>query len=306
MSDPLNPSASENISLHIGAHKTATTHLQHNLRRQRSVLRDNGIAFYGPRDLRSAKLDVRGRLGIGRASDEDPAKVFAALKGDAARLVLSDENWIAKAHPPSLPPDAPLYARATQYLDHFAQTAPQVQFDLFLAVRDYAPFYQSLYSQMFYGGEFISLPDYMAAHAYEPMTWCDPVRALTALPNVASLTLWRYEDYRTVAPRILSSLLGEVAAKQITLNDTVRHGGLSQRAAAELLQLGAPAASGARRVDKKLKRQIAAEVASKFPAGEEFPKISIWNAADLAASKARYAQDLEVISTMPKVTILWV
>jgi len=292
------------VVLHVGAHKTATTHLQYNIRAHRKLLRKNGIAYYGPRDLRSPKLDIRGRLGIGRRSDEDAAEVFKQLRGKASRLILSDENWIAKAHPPSLPPDAPLYPRSTQYLSHLAKVAPSVSFDLFLSVRDYAPFYQSLYSQMFYGGEFISLDAYQAQFNYDLINWLAPVVALSGLSNVRSLTVWRYEDYRALAPTILDVMLGPQMGQNVVLEEGVRHGGLSQRAAAELLRMPAQNTIKSIGMDKKLRRSIAAEVAAKFPASAKYPKISIWTQAERTASTERYQQDLAQIAQLPKVTVL--
>lgn len=292
------------VTLHLGAHKTASTHLQHALRLHNDVLIAQNVAFYSPPLMRAENIDYMGRLGLIRDSDENPRDVLAEMKQAAGKLVISEENILALAHPPSKPENAPLYPRADRALKKLLKAAPDVQFDLFLCVRDYAPFYQSLYSQNFYGGLFQPLDRFMDGFHYETLSWSDPLGALTALANVRSVTIWRYEDYPAIGPKVIDAMIGDGAGAQVDLSSRVRHLGLSQLAAAELLRIGADQPEKIAKPRKFENRKIAADVARRYPVGSDNPKISIWTSDELAASTARYHADLDQIAAHDKVTVL--
>ena len=62
------------ICLHVGAHKTATTHLQNSLADAAMALAAVGVMFYGPRDFRWGKPTLQTRFGIGnRPVDQSDA-----------------------------------------------------------------------------------------------------------------------------------------------------------------------------------------------------------------------------------------
>ena len=293
-----------NVTLHLGAHKTASTHLQHSLRMHNELLVKKGIAFYSPPLMRAQNLDYMGRLGLTRNSDELPFDVLSEMKQAADKLVISEENFLALAHPPSKPADAPLYPRAGRALGKLLKASPDVAFDLFMSVRDYASFYQSLYSQNFYGGLFQPLDHFMGGFHYDTLTWADPIKDLCALDNVRSLTVWRYEDYPAIGPKVIDAMFGKGIGAKVKLDAPVRHPGLSQRAAAELLKIGADQPDNIGKPRKLENRKIAADLAQTYPVTSDNPKIAIWTGDDLAASSTRYDADLGAIADMPKVTLL--
>jgi len=292
------------VTLHMGAHKTASTHFQHSLRMHNDLLVKNGIAFYSPPLMRATNLDYMGRLGLTRSSDENPRDVLAEMKQSADKLVISEENFLALAHPPSKPADTPLYPRAARALGKLQNAAPDVSFDLFLSVRDYASFYQSLYSQNFYGGLFQPLDTFMDGFHYNTLTWCDPINTLASLETVNSITLWRYEDYPAIGPKVIDGMFTDGLGAKVELTAPVRHPGLSQRAAAELLQIGAQQPANIGKPKKMENRKIAADIAQRYPVTQDNPKIAIWTDEDLSDSTQRYSDDLDAISQIPKVTLL--
>ncbi|WP_137700182.1 hypothetical protein [Marimonas lutisalis] len=88
------------VILHIGAHRTASTTLQHYLRANLHALRDQGIGFVGPRRTRDDGL-LSGIQpdGAGAAQPDQARRRIARRCGRAAKsglrhLVISDENML--------------------------------------------------------------------------------------------------------------------------------------------------------------------------------------------------------------------
>ena len=87
------------VVLHLGAHKTATTHLQHSLIAHRIDLWQRGIRTMMPPHLRGGgqSLEALFDLPINRTVTghaPNPAEVRAKLIGQAKRFVVSEENLL--------------------------------------------------------------------------------------------------------------------------------------------------------------------------------------------------------------------
>lgn len=87
------------ITLHIGAHRTATTSFQACLRGNLATLRGAGVDAWGPRLLRNGLFDGLGGRGVyPRAAAKVQGRVALKLHGAAARgvrtLLVSEENMM--------------------------------------------------------------------------------------------------------------------------------------------------------------------------------------------------------------------
>ena len=85
------------VGLHLGAHKTATTHLQHSLLASQGVLNAFGVQVHGPRSFRWGKPSLLTRFGIAETPKSRPRKphpiAFEELSQGARRLLLTEENF---------------------------------------------------------------------------------------------------------------------------------------------------------------------------------------------------------------------
>ncbi|MDF3605868.1 hypothetical protein PE067_06715, partial [Paracoccus sp. DMF-8] len=84
------------VTVHLGAHKTATTHLQESLRLAASVLRDSGVYYVGPGELRGELLPVTpGINDSGRLPQRQRARRRLVTAGEVyPEILISDENII--------------------------------------------------------------------------------------------------------------------------------------------------------------------------------------------------------------------
>lgn len=90
------------IILHLGAHRTATTSFQYYMRKNARGLRDSGIGFWGPREMRggllAGALPQPGLLAperqLARARGRVSLRLEAARHAGLRHLVISEENLI--------------------------------------------------------------------------------------------------------------------------------------------------------------------------------------------------------------------
>ena len=281
------------IVLHLGAHKTATTHLQHSLIAQRIPLWEAGIRTYMPPHLRGngQSLEARFDLPINRkvtGTGPAAAEVRARLIGNAARVVVSEENFIGVLQTRKGRVRLPLYPRARQRLMMLIPVlAPTQGVDLCFALRDPAAFLNSAYGQVLMGGHVVGTDAFKADNPLGAVDWVDIVTRLRATPGVNRLTLWRQEDYRDLFPAIIHALLGETHVA-VAPAAAVIHPGLSQAAVNHVLT-GAGQATEARAL---------------FPVGADHPHFDAFTPDERDLSREYYAAQLAEIAAMPGVDLL--
>ena len=175
--------------LHLGVHKTATTHLQLSLESIRSSLAQQGVDYIPLDVLRSAT-----------AKDFDHAKRFKAFKFRRAIrsvtsglnvTILSEENWLGHPYEGC---QFPPYPRASERLGVIAKLGGT--FSAFLSVRNPAQFAASIYSEaMRHHPQLVSLDRTRDAWLAGGSPWFGLVETISrTFPN---LKVWRYEDYST-------------------------------------------------------------------------------------------------------------
>ncbi|MCC5971230.1 MAG: hypothetical protein JJU15_14905 [Pararhodobacter sp.] len=274
------------IILHIGAHKTASTHLQHGLARARPALQAQGVAVFGPDQLRRRGLGLPEYLS---AAEEDPdhgARLRAAFAQPCERLVLSDENILGSAHNVELIRTARFYDRAAHRLERLAALLPPGRLMLALGIRNPAGFLASAYVQRLMSGRLERFEDYAQALDPARLQWSELVaRVRTVLPD-AAWSVWRYEDYPGNAPAVLQTLLGPAHAR-VPLGDGVAHPGLSAKAH-DILMREAPELEG--QGEDAIRERVKA-LRAAWPKGPGQPGVQPLDAEALRRADAAYACD---------------
>ena len=232
-SAPASPAAvPDTLTVHLGAHKTATTHLQHSLGRARADLRRHGVAYFGP-DL------LRGRLRLPQLAAAKPAQP------DALRAPL---GFIASAH-----------------------------------------------GQQVNAGRFAPISAYCAGFDPDALRWSELAARLLAVPGVAGLVAWRFEDYPAVAPAVLDAMLGPGAP--VALLDGARLVGTSARAIAHArAQLAAAPDTDPRAAIR--------DARARYPKSGAHPAPRPFDDARLRADAERYAEDCARLAALEGVTLL--
>lgn len=289
------------IILHIGAHKTASTHLQMAMARGRDLLQGQGVAYFGPDELRRRGLGVPEYLSAEAEDTAHGERIRSALAVPCARLVLSDENLLGNAHNVELIRTARLYDRATARLTRVAALLPPGQVVLALGIRNPAGFLASAYAQRLMSGKLESYMDYTQGLDPARLRWTDLLERLQAALPGAACHVWRYEDYPGNAPEVLYTLLGP-AAKAARPGPGVAHPGLSLRAHG-ILMAEAPAL--AVQGEEAIRARVKA-LRALWPKGAQHPGYQPLDDHTLRRAGEAYALDCARIAALPGVCALWV
>lgn len=200
--------------IHIGAHKTATTHLQETLTLVRPALAARGLDYI-PNPLLRERLFARTlwrRRPLARLPVVGPWQMREAIEAvvDPLRLgpdtvVLSEENILGI---PDQILRVPFYPQVAQSVARLASLGTRAKLVLFLSVRGYDTLLPSAYAESLKfrppreGG---FNPARLLAGT---PSWHDLVtRIHRAAPGVP-LRIWRQEDYRENAQAIMASVCG--------------------------------------------------------------------------------------------------
>jgi len=286
------------IALHVGAHKTATTHLQRSLQSNRRALRDVGVAYLPPHHYRKTLADFLRKVTEGQKPadlwDSSEPLVMSAAEGHP-RVILTDENILGQL--PRIAKEDRIYPWGRYRVATTLAALGRFQAQLFLSVRNPASFVQSAYSESLIHVPYRDFDKFCAPFSTPDLRWSvlvDEIRK--RLPDVP-LTVWRFEDYPDIRSRVAEELVGQPLPEGFKFIERHPRPGLSARA---LEQLGKWADDGRDIRDESL----IAHAAQLFPKGEDWPAPDYFDAATRARINESYANDCARIDSMPGVTFL--
>ena len=289
------------VSLHLGAHKTASTHLQRALEAASPDLNDLGIAVLTPRTLRMDALSIaklvkepvkKGNI----LKSLDPTSIaeglHAATSG-AERTLISEENILGPSHHPDAMRQRRFYPRAAMRLNRLLQALSLSNVSLYLAIRDPATQLSSVYSQRLLGKGYVSFDAFIQdAHPVDYL-WSDLVERLLDVKGVRDCTVWRYEDYPGVAPKVLRHMVGDEAADLVKLDRKPAHQGLSEAAYQQLIVWAALSETG---VEPDVQ-----EARKMHPRSAGTPGFVPFDDKAILASRQTYEADLKRLAVLPGV-----
>jgi hypothetical protein len=288
------------IRLHLGAHKTASTHLQKALASATGGARS--VCYLGPSEMRSPDIAAEALAAHG-PSDPLGAEAAAAIRTrmtGAGHVLISEENILGTAHAPAMLREARFYPRAATRVANIVagiardgHSVTPVQ--LYLAVRDPAGFLVSAYCQRLYAGQVLSFEAFLGGLAPDALNWSDLVERLLTVPGVAGCVIWRYEDYASLLPRIGQALLPAECVARYRPGRNVVHPGLSAAAHAWVM---AQADAG------KPHAGLAREARNRWPKTANAQPFAPFGQDALRASATSYRADIAAIAELPGVTWL--
>lgn len=272
--------------LHIGCHKTATTHLQDTLALLQGELRQHGLAYISRATFRKAKvLKKLERVDWLLALGERPLRrrwerLVAPLRGEASHVLISEENFLGGANGLLCWPFYPEAERGLRWVHAFRGDA---KLHIFLSIRSFDELLASAYAEMLryrvlHGG-FAPIKTWALAN---PPSWLELIcRIKTALPET-TLSVWTFEDYRRNPAAVISSLCGMPISLASTLPIPKKTKAPSAAAIAAIERLD-PSAK---------KRRHVASVARILEADDDSEKFRPFSPAECEHLRAAYAGDL--------------
>ncbi len=273
--------------LHLGAHKTASTHLQATLIKHRAMLAETGVDFISPDEIRS--LIRSGRRAAARMGALPSFRVVRArrrlqqLDRGQARIVISDENSLglcAEIFEREL-----LYPTTRRRLKVWGRLAAGRETVIYLSVRNYSSFLSGAYVQSIRNSDYF-VPDRnsLSALSKMPRRWGDVVADIrAALPN-AQIVIWAYEDY---------ALLQQLLTERMT---GFRLASVNRRPMATPSVAAVGEFSSLRRRNDTTSSEITLDqIAKQYAISEQNPRFSLWSMAQTAALTEMYLRDLELL-----------
>lgn len=270
------------LRLHIGAHKTATTHLQDNLAAQERQILSHGWT-YVPRPFirRSGLLRAVFANALQAEKRRSLAEMLVLPPQLPRRFILSEEDILGS----SADLLTGLYPHARPRLEAWAAIAPPGAAEVFLAIRDYAGLLPSAYSQALRDGS--PVPPFAAC--LDPwitgtLSWVSLVETAIAVFGPGRLTVWTTEHYLANPAAVLSAFAGMALAE-------ARPGAPSATS-----RLSAETVRALEQLPPAARREAAARLAAEATPGTRFDPLPAHQKALLAGL---YREDVARIRKLP-------
>jgi hypothetical protein len=296
-------SMNSEIKLHLGIHKTASTHLQNLMANHNTgVLHSMQTHFYPPREIREPVVRVVHKTYAERKAGgpvtKSIADAVAPLLKSHSRIIVADENLIGSCQ--ELYHNKQPYPRAQQLLSVLAEglTAGRVS-EVYLAVRSYDTFLASAYCEAIRNTrEFITFEEYTRHLAPEELSWSSLVRSVTDVFPQSRVFVWRFEDYRRLEPAIVNSIAGaSVHGRFSSGAGAIVYPSPSQKTISALAALKDV-------LSRKELSTLRPRLEKMFPKSDTNPAFNPWQPAASLYWKEKYRRDMAELSSISNVTLL--
>lgn len=201
------------VVLHVGAHRTATTALQHHMAEHRVELADAGVVYWGPKITRGGLF--RGAIGgvegvmawqERRFAGRCRMRADAVRKTGASHLVISDENMLGSMR--AALEHTRLYTDAGRRVAAYAHGFDRHTITVALCVRDYVDWWTSAMAFRLMRGGPLPHTDLREHLVTQPRRWRHIVEELARVLPDARVAVWRYETSASAPHRLLKELTG--------------------------------------------------------------------------------------------------
>ena len=203
------------IHLYLGAHKTASTHIQGIFLANRETLARNGVALSAPQDIRKTWLPRFFKYCNHQKEnqDKDELQSLQSLLPDCGRWILSEENIIGTSFDLSVMPG--IYPLAENRIRAIISLFPQCKVKLFFSLRSYDTFYRSAYTEVVRNRGFLKFSRFYDEERFKDNSWLNTVAGFArALPQ-ENITLWRFEEVRQLMPDVVQRITGIADSKSL-------------------------------------------------------------------------------------------
>mgnify|MGYP001812651471 FL=1 len=179
----------ERVLLHLGTHKTATTHLQMSLRAQSALLQDQDIAYIPLQKLR----DSFTRLVWDNSATPEARRGSVDKQCDSTNLILSDENLLGF---PREIRSGQLYQHAGRNLWRITEALPESNFRALVTLRSYADFFVSMYCEYLRHNPFITFRKFSRRTPVTRMSWIPLLNDLTEILGRDNVQVAFFEEVK--------------------------------------------------------------------------------------------------------------
>ena len=200
------------LFIHLGAHKTATTHLARCVLAAENDLLQAGVVFLDPAQLRQPPLELRALISDPGKSPKQQKlgqEILRGLMAEQRDLILSEEQILGGLGASRfLGRDGRVYPQAGQRLGKLLDLLGTRDVTLLLGIRSPADFLTSTFGEQLRHGGPLQIEEFLGDYDPRSLRWCELVERLLAESGAMRLVCWRYEDLRAVRDEVLTIMLG--------------------------------------------------------------------------------------------------
>lgn len=163
-----------------------------------------------------------------------------------------------------------------------------------MAVQESCSYYVSVYNQLLLSGRFQTWERFSKGLDSTAVKWSGILCPIAEIPDVAAVSIWRYEAYHEVFPQVLNTLLGRPRPDIPSRLEKRMHSGLSEQVVQACCTWHAAGYGG----------RLGAVAREDFSISDANPKFAPWPHELLREGQAAYGQDIEALVRAPKITVL--
>jgi hypothetical protein len=197
------------IHLYLGAHKTATTHLQGTLLANRNTLSSRKITLSAPQDLRKTWLPEFFKYckSSDKGVESGQLEKLQSVSPRHGLWILTEENILGVSN--DLKERSGIYPATADRLKGLAELfGREANLSLFFSLRSYDTFYRSAYSEIVRNRGYLPFDEFYDESRFENNSWIETVEMFQSVLPQANITLWKFEDFRELLPRLVRLLTG--------------------------------------------------------------------------------------------------
>lgn len=283
------------LRVHLGAHKTATTHLQDSLVAHRAAIARAEVDYiprerFGPLQRRFSNPDHWRKRLWSWPVEQLFLSQFKALRDGSATVLLSDEDLLGFSYDLF---STPIYPDL-RGLHVVRCLARNTKLSLFLGIRAFDQILPSAYAQSI---KAIApkpgwLDEIRVSIAQAPPSWAELVGNLKAMFPEAALQVWLQEDYRAHSQEILTFFVGRDVGRFPDLTPPQRTTSPSHEAILEAERLDPSLPMAARRT------RVREIFYKELPTGNGHLPFTPLDDGEIARLRAHYEDDKRALERL--------
>ena len=284
------------IKLYIGAHKTATTHIQSVLEHNHKNLEQHNIKLSTPNELRKSWLP--NFLNLCHKKNLRQIEALKQELPNSGIWILSDENFAGTPYDFKI--HKGMYPNVGQRLKCLKELFPNTKIELYFSIRSYETFYRSTYLEVVRNRGYIPFEEYYNEERFKDNSWLDVIEMFTSVIPEENITLWRYEEIKILMPTILNNITGLNNAKELISNYPIEK--TRESLSKKTIKVLASLSSVMSQEESKKTIEI---LNNKYPLGDKYSKFIAFNLQKSKIFQEEYKQNIKFIKHMyPKINFL--
>jgi len=284
------------IKLYIGAHKTATTHIQSVLEHNHKNLEQHNIKLSTPNELRKSWLP--NFLNLCHKKDLSHMEDLKKELPTKGIWILSDENFTGTPYDFKI--HKGMYPNVGQRLKCLKELFPNAKIELYFSIRSYETFYRSTYLEVVRNRGYIPFQEYYNEEQFKHNSWVDVIEMFTSVIPEENITLWRYEDIKTLMPTIINNITGLNNAKELILNYPIQktRESLSKKTIEVLASLSDV-------MSQKESKKTIEILNNKYPLGDKYSKFISFTHKKQKEFQLQYKENIfNIKKTYPRINLI--